>query len=164
MICPVKITCSQTCSTIQQSTHAGKCGCLQINRHGRMHTHTPKQGVKLVFYPPSRLDSGAAATQPSWTDDSGPSSGIIPGKSDLVPPVSQEDTIVQILFRLLIIWNALLALAFFGCIRFLLQCCNTFSNICFSSCASPQCCSCKYRCIMCNWWCSRLHSCLWVQP
>lgn len=74
---------------------------------------TPKQCVKLLFYP--HVDSVAAATpQPSWTDDSLPSSGIIPGKSGFLPPVSQEDARLQILFSLLLILNKKL----FGPIRF----------------------------------------------
>ncbi|TWW60114.1 hypothetical protein D4764_05G0002040 [Takifugu flavidus] len=35
--------------------------------------------LQVLHTLPPRNDSGAAATQPSWTDDSGPSSGIVPG-------------------------------------------------------------------------------------
>lgn len=89
------------------SSDAGKCGS---NNLAWKKAHAPEQRLDTPVSPP-HIDSGAAATQPSWTDDPVSSSGIIPGGSDRVPPVSREDLRLQILFEFD-------ALAFFGCVNY----------------------------------------------
>lgn len=86
--------------------HTGRKMWLSSNNLAWKKARATKQRLTLLFYP--YLDSGSAVTQPPQTDDTQTSSGIIPGRSDLVPPVSQEDARLQILFRLLIICTCIL--------------------------------------------------------
>ena len=122
------ITCSQTCNTIRWPTQTGKSS----NNLSWKNAHAAgQQRLTLLFCP--HTDSGAAATQPSCTDETPTSSGIIPGRSVLFPPGPQEDTKLQIRLRT---WASHLQLRSMAVLTFRSH--EASTHVCFSSHAPPQ--------------------------